>query len=419
MAGNTNLHSAKRAKNDEFYTQKDDIEAELQHYAEHFRDKVVYCNCDDPESSEFWKFFVRVFNDWGLKKLIATHYEPSEANFSYELEAVPDENGVVRMDAKPIITPLPRNGDFRSAACIELLREADIVVTNPPFSLFREYVAQLVEYGKKFLIIGNMNAITYKDIFPLIKDNLVWLGCRSLSKDMYFAVPDERKKWLVENKKEGSAYKIVNGVVMGRLASACWFTNLDHPGRHEPLDLRGNEYFGHEELYPRYDNYDAINVDSVAGTTTKPGIPGDYDGVMGVPITFLGKYCPEQFEIVAFRKGDDGKDLVFTREREREFNRTFESLFDGSVGPDYGCEADDMRRRKESLCSRSDTTGDMKFFAEYICSHPELIKTALAERGREREREPVEVFFEFDTDGVHKLLLNGKEPFKRILIRSR
>lgn len=408
MAGNTNLHSAKKAKNDEFYTQKDDIEAELQHYAEHFRGKVVYCNCDDPESSEFWKFFVRVFDEWGLKKLTATHYEPNGANFSYKLDAVSGETSAV------IITPLPCDGDFRSAACIKLLEEADIVVTNPPFSLFREYVAQLMEYGKKFLIIGNMNAITYKEIFPLIKDNRLWLGYRSLNRDMYFAVPPERQKWLAENKKEGSAYKVIDGVVMGRLASACWFTNLDHARRHEPLDLRGNKYYGSEDLYPRYDNYDAINVDSVEGTSTKPGIPGDYGGVMGVPITFLGKYCPEQFEIVVFRHGDDGKDLVFTRKREKEFNRIFAALSGCGAGPDYGYEADDLPRRKAQVCRSSDVPDDAEFFADYICRHPELIKAALAERGRE----PVEAFFKFDTDGVHKLLLDGKEPFKRILIRN-
>lgn len=411
MAGNTNLHSAKKAKNDEFYTRKIDIEAELWHYAWQFKDKVVYCNCDDPVKSEFWKFFARVFDLWDLKKLIATYYEPNGDSFVYKIEAAPDGSGEV----KQVMEPLSGNSDFRSDGCVELLKEADIVVTNPPFSLFREYVSQLMEYGKKFLIIGNMNAVTYKEIFPLIRDNRLWLGQRGLNKDMYFDVPDERKEWLVSNKKEGSAYKIIDGVVMGRLASACWFTNLDHEKRHESLNLRGNTYNGHENLYPRYDNYDAINVGSVEGTRTKPGIPGDYDGVMGVPVTFLGKYCPEQFEIVVFRKDNGGKDLVFTREREKEFNRTFEFLFNDVVGPDYRCEADDLRQRKESLCQDSDTTEDMRFFAEYICSHPDLIKLALAERGTE----PVEIFFKFDTDGVHKMLLDGKEPFKRILIRRR
>lgn len=184
-------------------------------------------------------------------------------------------------------------GDFRSDMSIELLQQADIVVTNPPFSLFREYIAQLMQYRKQFLIIGNINAITCKEIFPLLKNNFLWIGCKSMNQDMYFVVPDERKQWLLENKKEGSAYKIVNGVVMGRLASVCWFTNLDHAKRHQmlPLDL-GYTYYGHEEDYPKYDNYDAINVDKISQ------IPCDYTGIMGVPITFLDKYCPEQFEIV-------------------------------------------------------------------------------------------------------------------------
>ncbi len=294
MAGNKNLTDAKKAKNDEFYTQRADIEAELSHYEKHFRNKIVYCNCDDPEESEFWKFFVRVFQPWGLKKLIATHYDPNVHNFSYKLEAMSDKNKKFTMYEEPIKTPLPCNGDFRSKACIELLKEADIVVTNPPFSLFREYVAQLMEYGKKFVIIGNMNAITYKEFFPLVKDNKVWIGYMHLK---HFLQPDGTIKTF--------------GNIM-------WFTNLDIKKRHVPIDLRGNYYKGHEDKYPKYDNYDAINVDKVAD------IPIDYDGVMGVPITFLDKYCPEQFEIVTFRK--DGKDLVLTKEKKK-FNLAFVSLF--------------------------------------------------------------------------------------------
>ena len=264
---NKNLTAAKRAKNDEFYTQRQDIENELSHYAEHFREKVVYCNCDDPVDSEFWKFFVRNFKPWGLKKLMATHYEPDEKNYSYSLELTEDTNGDGRVDIndEPTITQLPCNGDFRSAACIELLKEADIVVTNPPFSLFREYVAQLMEYGKKFLIIGNMNAVTYKEIFPLLKENRVWIG---YTNPKQFIQPD------------GSIKKFGN---------ILWFTNLDIPKRHAPLDLRGNYY--DPDIYPKYDNYDAINVNRV------DDIPCDYEGLMGVPITFLDKYCPEQFSI--------------------------------------------------------------------------------------------------------------------------
>lgn len=270
MAKNSNLSAAKKAKNDEFYTQKADIEAELLHpdYAAHFRGKTVYLNCDDPEESEFWKFFMRVFDAWGLKKLIATHYEPNEENFSYKLEAVPDENGEFHMDTKPVKIPLPCNGDFRSAACIELLKEADIVVTNPPFSLFREYIAQLMEYGKKFLIIGSMNAITYKEFFPLLKDNQVWIGY------------EHPKKFM---QRDGT---------LKAFGNIMWYTNLDIQKRHLPLNLRGNKYHGNEDKYPTYDNYDAIECGKVCD------IPEDYFEHIGVPITFMEKYCPEQFEIL-------------------------------------------------------------------------------------------------------------------------
>lgn len=233
MAGaNASLHAAKDAKNDEFYTRLEDINEEMNHYENKFRDKVVFCNCDDPKWSNFWKYFHMNFEYLGLKKLITTHYESGEVQ-SYKIEYT---GGNDEDFEDGVITPLTQNGDFRSDECITLLNEADIVVTNPPFSLFREYVAQLMEHKKNFIILGNMNALTYKEIFSLLKENKVWLGCRNLSKDMYFNVPDDRKKWLVENKKEGSAYKIVNGIVMGRLASACWFTNLDHSKRHTLLE---------------------------------------------------------------------------------------------------------------------------------------------------------------------------------------
>ena len=284
MSHNAGLRAASKAKNDEFYTQRVDIENELAHYVDHFRGKTVYCNCDDPVTSEFWRFFVRVFQPWGLKKLIATHYEPDAQNFSYKLELEPGADGQVDMLAEPVKTPLPCNGDFRSAACIELLKEADIVVTNPPFSLFREYVAQLMEYGKKFLIIGNMNAITYKEFFPLLKDNLVWPGV-TFNKTMEFIMPDGYRL-------RGKAYIDADGKKHGFVPGVCWFTNLDIQKRHQPLDLRGNYYHGNEAAYPRYDNYDAIEVSKTAD------IPSDYDGVMGVPISFFDKYCPEQFEIL-------------------------------------------------------------------------------------------------------------------------
>lgn len=284
MSKNTNLHAAKTAKNDEFYTRFEDINFEInlvEHgYRPFFKDKIVYCNCDDPEESNFWKFFKARFNGLKLKKLISTHYD-QEGKSSYKLEY--DGERVTKSE-------LDGNGDFRSPECVELLKESDIVVTNPPFSLFREFVALLMKYEKKFVIIGNKNAITYKEIFPLIKDNKVWLGYTSPNE---FIIPG------------GEITKQVNGLCR-------WYTNLEIPKRHEPMLLGGSYERGSKKgMFPKYDNYDAINVDRVCD------IPEDYDGVMGVPITFLDKYCPEQFEIVAFRKGEDGKDLVFTRERER------------------------------------------------------------------------------------------------------
>ena len=268
--GNVNLAAAKRAKNDEFYTRREDIENELMHYRDYFTGKTVYCNCDDPATSEFWKFFQRNFSAWGLKRLIATHYEPDAVNYSYMIEMNPGDV----WDGTPVRKPIQSNGDFRSAACIALLEQADIIVTNPPFSLFREYVAQLMEYEKKFLIIGSMNAITYKEIFPLLKDNRIWLGYTS------------PKEFL---QADGSVKKFGN---------ILWYTNLDHKKRHEPLDLRGVYY--DSEKYPKYYNYDAIEVSKTAD------IPCDYDGVMGVPITFLDKYCPEQFEIIGMGCGWNG-----------------------------------------------------------------------------------------------------------------
>ena len=278
MATNANLHKAKDAKNDEFYTQFTDVSKEMMHYKQHFKDKIVLCNCDDPAWSAFWKYFHLNFSALGLKKLISTHYDKNEP--TYKMEYTGGDDNDIEVGIK---TPLEGNGDFRNQECLDLLDECDIVVTNPPFSLFREYVAVLMEHGKKFLIIGSQNAITYKEFFPLLKDNKVWMGCNGVKE---FVQPD------------GSIKKFGN---------ICWYTNLDVAKRHEKLIL-WKKYTSEE--YPKYDNYDAINVDKV------DHIPCDYDGVMGVPITFLDKYCPEQFEIVAFRKGDDGKDLVFTRERE-------------------------------------------------------------------------------------------------------
>ena len=268
---NTNLHSAKKAKNDEFYTQLSDIEKEMAHYKDFFKGKIVYCNCDDARESNFFKFFSNNFESLGLKKLITTGYKENGKGVKLVYEG--DKNGSFMVDDEEVvITELEGNGDFRSEECIDPLKECDVVVTNPPFSLFREYVAQLMEYGKKFLIIGSMNAITYKEIFPYIKNNELWLGMNWV-KD--FVQP--------------------NGEVK-KFGNICWYTNIGHSRRNTELDLYKN-YSADE--YPKYDNYDAIEVSKVTD------IPMDYEGVMGVPITFLDKYCPTQFEIV------DARDVAF------------------------------------------------------------------------------------------------------------
>ena len=276
MAGNTSLHKASVAKNDEFYTQLTDIEKELCHYKEHFKDKVVFCNCDDPLYSNFWQYFQRNFYHLGLKKLVATHYEADKS--SYKMEIIRSEKGAQVGIPDYLQTPLQGNGDFRSAECVEILAEADVVVTNPPFSLFREYIAQLMECEKKFVIIGNINAITYKEMFPLLKENRLWLGYHSGAQA--FVVPNSFVK---DNTYEE------NGVKYAKFGNICWFTNLDIPKRHEELFLY--KTYTPEE-YPTYDNYNAINVNKVQD------IPCDYFGVMGVPVTFMDKHNPAQFEIV-------------------------------------------------------------------------------------------------------------------------
>lgn len=260
-----NLHKAKNAKNDEFYTLLSDVERELSHYKRHFKDRIVYCNCDDPTWSAFWKYFHLNFAELGLKKLISTHYDRENQTYK-TVYAGGDDNNINAGTA----TYLNGDGDFRSDECIELLKEADIVVTNPPFSLFREYVATLTNYQKKFLIIGGKNAITCKDFFSLFRNEKVWLGCNSVHE---FLQPD------------GSIKKFGN---------ICWFTNLDIAKRHDKLIL--SKHYD-SEAYLRYDNYDAINVDKVSD------IPCDYTGVMGVPITYLDKHNPEQFEILGYTSG--------------------------------------------------------------------------------------------------------------------
>lgn len=288
QSSNKTLRKASKSKNDEFYTQLSDIENELRHYKDHFRDKVVYCNCDDPRVSNFFHYFSYNFEHLGLKKLIATCYKNQDADLfstneseqAVYLEYTGDKNGNSVPDTNEIgVQPLQGDGDFRSAESIELLKQADIVVTNPPFSLFREYVTQLIEYEKKFIIIGNLNAITYKEVFGLIKENKIWLGASLDGRNIWFRIPNTYEKY----------HKIENGNKYAFVASTIWFTNLDHKKRHEKLIL--HKKFSSDE-YPKYDYYDAINVNK-----TKD-IPYNYDGNIGVPITFLNKFNPEQFEII-------------------------------------------------------------------------------------------------------------------------
>ena len=335
---NKNLTNAKRAKNDEFYTQFGDIQKEIEAYLDLdldvFRGKAVYCNCDDPFESNFFRYFVLNFKKLGLKRLITTSYKPSPvANVQLQLfgddKTLPKVKGRPKITANKFIisdvgdfdgdgefnlkdiakqlkankhnewTPLAGDGDFRSPECVELLEQSDIVVTNPPFSLFREYVKQLFDYGKKFVIIGNMNAITYKEIFPLIKDNRMWLGNGFNAGNAYFFTP---------NAREYASGVLDDKTGLVKFRNCHWFTNIDHGRRHRPLPLMTMEenlkYSKHKEIkgkkaYDRYDNYDAIEVPFT------DSIPSDYDGVMGVPISFLDKYCPEQFELLGSNRGID------------------------------------------------------------------------------------------------------------------
>ena len=334
---NHNLSSAKRAKNDEFYTQFIDIQREIEAYLDcdpkTFKGKVVYCNCDDPYESNFFRYFVLNFKKLGLKRLITTSYKPSSlANTQlglfgddgtlplakgrpkvnankFIINKVHDINGDGEFNLKDVAealkankvnkwAPLEGDGDFRSAECIKLLAQADIVVTNPPFSLFREYVKQLMEHGKRFAVIGNMNAITYKEIFPLIKDNQLWLGATGNGNDMVFAVPNGAE--IAESDRQKAARLGFVGDYT-RLGNSCWYTNLDHGRRHKPLVLMtmadNLKHSRHKQIkgkkkYEKYDNYNAIEIPFT------DAIPSDYKGAMGVPISFLDKYNPEQFEII-------------------------------------------------------------------------------------------------------------------------
>ena len=291
MPKNNNLHTAKTAKNDEFYTQYTDIEKEMRYYKDFFKGKVVYCNCDDARESNFFKYFSLNFEFLGLKKLITTGYKADGKGVVLVYEG--DKNGNRRVDNEEIIVnELNGDGDFRSEECIEYLKECDVVVTNPPFSLFRQYVKQLMDYDKKFIIIGNMNAVTYKEIFPYIKNNQLWLGINS-NKTMEFSMPMSYEKW---DRIEGNRK-------YGKVPAVSWFTNVPYVYDRKPLILT-KSYYDNPSAYPKYENFDAINVDKTCD------IPMDYDGVMGVPITFLDKYCPTQFEIIGLMSGAKDSSLI-------------------------------------------------------------------------------------------------------------
>lgn len=417
MADNSSLGAARNAKNDEFYTQYSDIEAEMNAYIEYnpevFKDKTILLPCDDPEWSNFTKYFASNFTRLGIKKLISTSYAQGAANKQptifelmsplynpqqhdthgklFTLTRDTDGNGTVDTDDIEFTGYLEGDGDFRSNEVKKLRDEADIIITNPPFSLFREFLAWILEANKQFVIIGNMNAITYKEVFPLLSDNKVWLGYSIHSGDRKFNVPDDYPL------NAAGCGVDENGKKFIRVKGVRWFTNIDHGKRHENLILDTMEHnlkfnkklkkklekdYGKLE-YPHYDNYDAIEVPFTEC------IPSDYDGVMGVPITFMDKYNPRQFDIVAFRKGEDGKDLVFTR--EREYNRTFESLYN------VDSRDDKERRRKDKWAS----------YLRENNNHPQI--------------EPVDLFHPLSitsrAKGTLNGTINGKETYRRVLIK--
>ena len=277
MVKNKNLNDSKKRKNDEFYTLLPDIETELQHYKNRFRGKTIYCNCDNPEFSNFWKYFQIHFKEFGIRKLIATYYDSGKPTYKYVLSSGND---------KPTKTPLTGDGDFRSPECIEILKEADVIVTNPPFSLFREYVAQLIKYDKRFIIIGSLNAVGYKDIFPLIKEGAIQIS--SNNQHQLFRIPDDYDIGVTKVDSDGHKYATIGNIA--------WYTNL--PTARKPRDLILTESYSPDK-YPHYDNYDAINVNKLSE------IPCDYEGVMGVPVTFIAKYNPGQFKILGITTGSD------------------------------------------------------------------------------------------------------------------
>lgn len=355
---NANLSKAKNAKQDEFYTQYADIEKEVNAYLEYnpdtFRDKVVLLPCDDPEWSNFTRYFALHFEDLGLRKLISTSYAPDSKILKEPLQLTLFETESPQFDPSKAQTKgklfildrdvdgngrididdlqwhyLEGDGDFRSPEVKAFRDESDIIVTNPPFSLFREFFAWVMESGKKFLMICNKNCITYKEVFPHIMYNKVWIGTMNMGVDMLFGLPKEFADDMIENEKVGSKYRIINGIILGRSAS-CWITNIDHGRRHQPLPLmtmaENLKFSKHKDIkerkeYAHYDNYDAIEVPYV------DAIPADYEGCMGVPITFLDKYCPEQFEILGMCENENLYNLKTKKYTSEECKQAYLDKF--------------------------------------------------------------------------------------------
>ncbi len=419
---NTNLSEAKSAKNDEFYTQYADIQKEINAYLEYnpdvFKDKTVLLPCDDPEWSNFTRFFAQNFELLGLKKLISTSYAAEKKNKSIPYQLTFFESGSPKFDKKKTRTHgkiftltrdknnsgkidledlewdyLKGDGDFRSEEVKKFRDEADIIVTNPPFSLFREFLAWIMEGGKKFTIIGNMNAITYKEVFPLIKENKIWLGATANGSDMVFGVP---KGYEVAEKDKEKAARLGYKGDFTRLGNSCWYTSIEHGRRHQPLPLMtmaDNLKFSKHKIitergYIKYDNYDAIEVPFV------DAIPSDYFECMGVPISFLDKYNPDQFEIVKFRKGNDEKDLTYTIKSGDNFN---------------GTERNAELRLTSELSSGARCSGVMgvpiSFLDKYNPEQFEII-------GLDR-------YVADNPRFGHRFTINGRESYARILIRHK
>ena len=412
-SSNTTLHKANRAKKDEFYTRLVDIEKELKHYKDQFRGKVVYCNCDDPFESNFFKYFAANFNTLGLKKLISTSFSGSpivgqqmlpglmeglkkaekKEPYVVEINEVSDMNkdGAISLDDvehllkhdKNVATPL-RDGDFRSEECVKFLKQADIIITNPPFSLFREFVAQLVEHNKKFLIIGSKNAITYKDIFKLIKENRLWLGYGFAGGNAYFKIPPEKAREFA-----AGVYDSKTGLVKFR--NVGWYTNLYVDRSENPLTPYLTYKQGRKKgLYPKYDNYDAIEVSKLAE------IPIDYDGVMGVPITFLDYWTPDSgIEIVKFRKGNDDKDLAFTRESTTVLQNTH------SLSSD---QTEELTKTQTASMAEEQCSTEGKHSRDYSLNEFEILGIANSARW---------IGCELYT------IIDGRKIYNRIIIRRR